>query len=292
MLTIGLPFYNSERTLADAVRSVLMQTYTEWELILSDDGSTDGSLEIARAFEKMDPRVKVISDGCNRGLSFRLNQLAAMTTSTYLARMDADDMMMPEKIEKQMKVLVADPSIDVIDTVAYIINEKEEPVGVRGSFELETWDKQKVLTKGLLFHPTVIAKTSWFLQNRYDERDDFCRSEDLELWCRTYDSTRFARVYEPLFIYREGKVNVKNYNASARATRNILRVYHKGVISTGEYYWQLTKSYFKSRLYSLFAFFDMHNILSSTRNSRLGHTQKQAVCQVIQQVKSYRQPVL
>lgn len=289
MLTIGLPFYNNEKTLADAVKSVLIQTYTNWELILTDDGSTDGSLDIAKEFAKNDIRIKVISDGFNKGLSHRLNQIAELTSSEYLARMDADDMMMPKKIEKQMKALLKDPSIDVIDTVAYIINEKEEPVGMRGAFDIATWDKQKVLTKGLLFHPTVIAKTSWFKQNKYNPADDFLRSEDLELWCRTFDKTVFSRVYEPLFIYREGKVNVKNYTASARATRNILRLYHKNVLNNSTFYAEIIKSYFKSGLYRVFAFFDVHNILSSTRNNRLDYVQKRKVREVIVQIKNYQQ---
>lgn len=287
-VTIGLPFFNNENTLADAIKSVIVQSYTNWELILTDDGSTDKSLQIANEFAKADKRIKVISDGVNKGLSNRLNQISNLTTTDYLARMDADDMMMPEKIEKQMKVLLSDSTIDVIDTVAYIINEKEQPVGMRGAWDISTWDKKKVLTKGLLFHPTVIAKTNWFKKNKYNASDDFYRSEDLELWCRTFENTVFSRVYEPLFIYREGKVNVKNYTASARSTRNILRLYHKGVITRGEFYWEIIKSYVKSGLYRLFAFFDVHNILSATRNNRLDYVQKRKIKEVIMQIKNYQ----
>ena len=101
MLTIGLPFYNNEKTLADAIKSVLVQSYTDWELILTDDGSTDTSLSIANEFAKNDKRIIVISDSINKGLSYRLNQIADMTTTRYLARMDADDMMMPRKLKSR-----------------------------------------------------------------------------------------------------------------------------------------------------------------------------------------------
>ena len=288
LLTIGLPFFNNQHTLADAVKSVLIQTYKNWELILTDDGSTDESLKIANEFAKEYKRIKVISDGINKGLSYRLNQISELATGDYLARMDADDMMMPEKIEKQMKALLKDCTIDVIDTVAYIINEKEEPVGMRGAWDISKWDKKKVLTKGLLFHPTVIAKTNWFKKNKYNINDDFYRAEDLELWCRTFETTLFSRVYEPLFIYREGKVNVKNYTASARSTRNILRLYKHSVITGKGFYCEIIKSYVKSSLYRIFAFFDIHNILSSTRNSKLDYVQKRKIREVIMQIKNYQ----
>jgi glycosyltransferase involved in cell wall biosynthesis len=75
-MTIGIPFYNAEAYLGDAIRSIFAQTYHDWELILVDDGSTDRSLEIARAVR--DPRVRVISDGQNRRLPYRLNQITAV----------------------------------------------------------------------------------------------------------------------------------------------------------------------------------------------------------------------
>src|SRR5438309_10301144 len=89
-VSIGIPFLNARRFLADAVRSVFAQTCDDWELLLVDDGSTDGSLDVVRSID--DPRVRVISDGTNRGLCARLNQIASLARGKYLARMDADDL--------------------------------------------------------------------------------------------------------------------------------------------------------------------------------------------------------
>ena len=88
-ITIGIPFYNAEAYLADAIRSVFAQTYEDWELILIDDGSTDNSLAIARSVD--DPRVRVYSDGKNKKLASRLNELTQLATYEFIARMDADD---------------------------------------------------------------------------------------------------------------------------------------------------------------------------------------------------------
>lgn len=285
MITIGLPFYNNQDTLEDAIKSILNQTYTNWELILANDGSTDGSLQIAKKMAALDPRIKITGDNINRKISYRLNQICDMAQGEYLVRMDSDDMMMPDRIEKQMNVLLEDTTIDVIDTAAYIINEKSEPIGIRGMDDITGWTKKDVLTKGLMFHPTVIAKTAWYKKNRYNEK--YNRSEDLELWCRTFDDTVFSRVYEPLYIYREGRVNISNYLASAQTTRAILRRYYKGIISSAAFFSEMIKSYSKSSAYRLFAFFNIQHILASTRNEKLSAEQKQKVLVAMQQIHSF-----
>ncbi|MBL0356221.1 MAG: glycosyltransferase family 2 protein [Chitinophagaceae bacterium] len=151
LLTIGLPFFNSEGTLANSLKSVMLQSFQNWELILVDDGSNDRSCEIAKEFTRMDGRIKLITDGVNRGISYRLNQVIDMANGDYIARMDADDMMMPDRIEKQLNALLADRSIDIIDTASYIINENEEPIGVRGTWDIGTRDRKKYSQKAFCF---------------------------------------------------------------------------------------------------------------------------------------------
>jgi glycosyltransferase involved in cell wall biosynthesis len=285
MLTIGIPFYNNEKTLPDAVKSVLIQTYTDWELILADDGSEDNSLEIARQFAAQDKRIKLTSDGVNRGLIYRLNQIIDLAQGEYIARMDSDDMMMPGKLAKQMEVLKNDNSIDVIDTAAYIINENNEPTGMRGLTDLSTWDRRRTFKDVLLFHPTVVAKTSWYRKNKYDK--DFVRSEDFELWCRTFNHTVFARVYEPLFLYREGRVNISNYVKSNQSYRKILRNHGKEVLSGTEITAEIIKSHLKSFLYRIFSWFNMQHFLSSKRNLRINIQQQKEVRAIIARIKNF-----
>jgi glycosyltransferase involved in cell wall biosynthesis len=272
--------------LADAIKSVIIQSYTNWELILLDDGSIDQSYKIAQELAAKDSRIKLLSDGENRGLIYRLNQIIEITQGDYIGRMDSDDMMMPDKLEKQMRILIENDTIDIIDTAAYTINEKDEPTGMRGTVDLSSWDNKKVLKKALLFHPTVIAKTNWYKKNRYDQ--DFIRSEDFELWCRTFSSTNFFRIYEPLFLYREGKVNIKNYTASNRTHRKILRKYGPGVLSPVELEWEILRSHLKSTVYRVFAIFNMQYTLSSKRNDKLNLTQVDQVKTAIQRIKSWR----
>src|SRR5699024_7083751 len=105
MITIGIPFFTDESYLDMAIRSIINQTYQDWVLLLVDDGSSDGSLGIAKKYEEKDSRISVISDGENKKLPYRLNQIAQLTKTPYLARMDADDIMHPERIEKQLGIL-------------------------------------------------------------------------------------------------------------------------------------------------------------------------------------------
>jgi glycosyltransferase involved in cell wall biosynthesis len=286
MLTIGLPFYNNEKTLANAIKSVLTQSYINWELILIDDGSTDRSYSIANEFAMLDNRIKLISDGENKGLIYRLNQIIDLANGEYIARMDSDDMMMPNKLQKQMDVLLNDKKIDVLDTAAYTIDENDKPIGMRGMADLSTWNRKRTFKNVLLFHPTVMAKTSWCKKNKYDHK--FVRSEDFELWCRTFNYTVFSRVYEPLFLYREGKVNIRNYTYSNRTHRKMLRLNYDGVLSKKELMYEILRSHLKSTLYRIFAIFNLQQALSSKRNIKLTASQITEVHTAINRIKNWK----
>lgn len=227
-VSIGIPFFNARRTIADAVRSVFAQTYHDWELILVDDGSSDGSVDIVRQID--DPRVRVFSDGVNRGLCARLNQIATLAQGEYLARMDSDDLMHPERIARQSAFLAENRGIDVIDTATYTVDDDLTPLGIRGDEPLDC-RPEAILRNGLLIHPTMMARTEWYRQNAYDAA--FHRAEDRELWCRTCMSTKFSRLCEPLFFYREALAgNLRNYLNTGVTLRKILRQYGPPLIGS------------------------------------------------------------
>ena len=111
-VSILLPFFNAEQTLGPAIRSIIQQSYPHWELILIDDGSTDHSLEKAKRFD--DSRIKIVADGRNLKLPRRLNQGVKISRGRYIARMDADDVTYPDRIETQLQFLERNPQIDVV----------------------------------------------------------------------------------------------------------------------------------------------------------------------------------
>lgn len=256
-VSIAIPFFNAEEYLADAIDSVIWQTYKNWELILLDDGSKDNSLKIAEHYQSKDFRIKVYSDGENKNLSYRLNQIPTLVENDYLLRMDADDIMHPEKIEKQMKVLSEHPEIDVLGTNAYSINEHSKVVGVR----YREIDKDILLDVDSFIHPTIIAKTEWFRKNKYD--DNALRIEDKELWCRTSDTSNFKMIAEPLFFYREvGQNYYKKYFKANEAKKYILKKYNNSK------FWKIffMQNIIKGTVYRFFRLFNREDILVLKRN--------------------------
>ncbi|KQS93122.1 glycosyltransferase family 2 protein [Chryseobacterium sp. Leaf394] len=203
-VTVAIPVYNAEKFLAKAIASVLSQTYQDFELWIVDDGSTDSSMEIAQQFSD-DKRVKIFSDGKNLALSSRLNTVAQNVETKYLARMDSDDIMHPQRIEKQLSTLINHPEIDVLGTNLYSINEDDEVVGKRYSLPNDFLGEYVTF-----IHPTIMGKTAWFKANPYDEKA--LRIEDADLWMRTKDFSVFKTMGEPLFFYRElGNQYYKKY---------------------------------------------------------------------------------
>lgn len=200
-VTIGISFYNAESTLLDAVRCVFAQTHKHWELILIDDGSNDRSLELARSIS--DPRVTVHADGENRKLAGRLNQLVGLAQYDFIARMDADDMMAPNRIETLLKILCADETYDLASCGTYSIKDDGSFNGYRGDAEGH-YTFAGLLNKSQQFlHAGLVARKSWYQRNRYDECLPL--GQDTELWLRAARAQDFRAisVAEPLYMYRE-----------------------------------------------------------------------------------------
>lgn len=230
LVSVGIPFYNNEHTLGEAVRSVLNQSYNSFELLLLDDGSTDGSLDIAFGFS--DERIRVISDGQNLGLPARLNQLTREARGEYIARMDADDIMVATRLSKQVNFLLDSPNIDVVASAAYLMDEHSLPFGV---FELGPLPQTLpgVLRQGGLWaHPTITGKRDWFSANPYNTSATYRKAQDLELWCRTIQNSHFAKIPEPLLFYRVAhNGDPRKYWATGTVERLILRTYGTPVLN-------------------------------------------------------------
>lgn len=201
-VTIGIPFYNAEDTLEDAVKSVFAQTHTAWELILIDDGSTDDSLEIARSIK--DSRVKVYSDGNNKRLAARLNELADLAQYNYIARMDADDLMLRERLETQLKHLLENDGCDLVSAGLISVTDDLTPTGVRcvQNGHIVT-TREVMLGRSGIVHPATLGKTQWFRENQYNSA--FGVGQDTDLWIRS-SARRSLKIHvspSPLLFYRE-----------------------------------------------------------------------------------------
>lgn len=264
LVSIGIPFYNSELYLTDTVQSVVNQSYQNWELILIDDGSNDSSLKIATSFENKDSRIRVISDGTNRGLPSRLNQLSAEAKGQFYARMDADDIMFEKRIETQVNYLLHNPEVHLLATGLVSIDNDNSIIGLRKGGFLNHISTAQTAKGGWCAHPTVMGKSSWFKENFYDI--SLRAAEDFDMWIRTADKSIFVRLEEPLLFYREASTSTsKKYKRSTKYTLKILWKNRKliGLITVLKL--MLTKI-FKFMVYALYSLFGASHKLIDRRS--------------------------
>ncbi|MGI9069862.1 MAG: glycosyltransferase family 2 protein [Bryobacteraceae bacterium] len=262
LVTIGIPFFNGRATLRDAIRSVFAQTIEDWELILADDGSSDGSLDIAQSVR--DPRVRVISDGINRGVEYRHNQIAAAARGKYVAKLDDDDLMHPERLERQIQYLEVNPEADVVGSSVYTVTLDDRLSGIR-VVENSELTHENVLAKGVLIQPTVTGKAEWFQRNRYNP--GFIRAEDHEIWCRTFAHSTFRCMREPLTFYREGSSRtIRKYILSGRSDRRIFAQYGPGIVGWSSTARLMVISHIKTQIYCALRLCRLQEL--ALRNSR------------------------
>lgn len=211
LVSIGMPIFNCEKTLRAAINSVLNQTYSNWELILIDDGSKDRTLSVAKSFN--DSRIKVISDNLNLKLPHRLNQIITISRGKYFARMDGDDVSYPERLQTQVEYLENHPNVDILGTQILIFDGDGNS---RGKSAL-TQSHQEICCRPWagfsLAHPTWMGKLEWFSAHKY--RQEAIRMEDYDLLLRTYKTSRFACLPQILLGYRVASLSLKN-NLTAR----------------------------------------------------------------------------
>ena len=197
-VTIGIPVYNVGQFIGLTLKSVLSQTFTNFELIITDDGSTDNTVEIIRLFK--DPRIRLFADGENRGISYRLNQQIDLAKGKYYVRMDGDDVMFPNRVEKEVYYLEEHPEVDVVGTGAVIIDEDNNIIGQRSS-QVNCTRPEDVINNTPFIHPTVCGKIEYFRNYKYDEMLNGV--EDKDLWCRGLVGSVYACIPEPLLFYRD-----------------------------------------------------------------------------------------
>lgn len=199
LVTIALPLYNAGFTIEAALQSILFQTYKNWELIVIDDGSTDNGPAIVESIS--DPRITLLRDGVNRGISFRLNQALDLAKGSYFARMDADDISFPQRLEEQVKFLQADQSIDLLATGILFFKNDGSVQGVMPVKASHSLICQSPWNGFYMPHPTWLGRLEWFKKYYYNSDAD--KAEDQELLYRSYSMSRFACLPEVLLAYRQ-----------------------------------------------------------------------------------------
>jgi glycosyltransferase involved in cell wall biosynthesis len=201
-ISVILPVYNAERFLKEAIDSILQQTFSDFELLLINDGSTDGSEQIIASYT--DPRIVYIKNEKNEGLIYSLNKAIDLARGRYIARMDADDVSLPQRFEKQLRYLEEHPDVGVVAATVSFINERGEKIGDwpldKNAISARTIRK-KMASECCIAHPTVFLTA--VLLKRYKYNPLQRNIEDYDLWLRMLDDNIvIGKVGEDLLFYR------------------------------------------------------------------------------------------
>lgn len=224
-ISIGMPVRNSAATIARCIASVLAQDFSDWELIVIDDGSTDGTSPIVRRFP--DPRIRLITHTESRGLAKRLNQAVALSLGAYFARMDGDDIMYPERLRLQYDYLQANADVDLVGGGELVFKGDGSPLGVRCSTGAANLNCASPWRGIPLPHPTWMGRARWFQENPYPE--ELVRAQDQGLLLSSYRKSRFADVGEILIGYCEER----------RSPKMLLKVRYHAIRAYWRYRWSL-----------------------------------------------------
>lgn len=202
LVSVIIPCYNTEKYVEQAVRSIMSQTYKNLEIIITDDCSTDGTFSILQKLAAEDSRIKLYKNETNLKIVKTLNNMILQANGKYIARMDADDISLPKRIEKQVLFLEQNSDFSFCGTNAYKIDENEKIVGK--SFLPETFEDNKFFLKfySTFYHPTMMIHSGVYKKNLYDQ--NFLYAEDYELWTRLIfkENLKGANLQDKLFLYR------------------------------------------------------------------------------------------
>ena len=224
LVTVVMPTYQAEKYLKEAIESMMAQTYGHFELLVIDDASKDHTRKMVMEYAKRDKRIKLI-DGPQNGIAAALNYGIELSTGKYVARMDADDIALPERLEKQVSAMEKDPELGVCATQILALRGEElvEAAVCKQQYEEILCD---MMFNNNICHPTVMFRKTVLDQGwRYQEH---ILAEDYDMWTRMLPNVKFRALSDVLLYYRidcEEKLTVTNHKQVREAAARIIRSY-------------------------------------------------------------------
>lgn len=202
-ISVLMGIYNCESTLAESLDSLFAQTYTSFEIILCDDGSSDGTYRLAKDYADRYPdKIKLIRNEKNMGLNHTLNRCLAEASGEYIARMDGDDISLPERFEKEIAFLENHPEYAIVSTEMEYFDEG----GIWGRSSMKERPEPKDFLSGTPFchAPCMVRAEAFRIVGGYSEDARTLRAEDYHLWFRMYEAgLRGVNLSEPLYRMRD-----------------------------------------------------------------------------------------
>ncbi len=210
LVSVIMPAYNCEAYVLEAVSSMLSQSFTDFELLVIDDGSTDSTPKLLESVD--DPRLRLVSNEHNMGLVGTLNRGLGLAVGRYIARMDADDVVVPERLEKQVLYLEEHPDVHVLGSMVNLINEQGTVFGAISGYPTDPDEIHRYLLRECcLIHPSVIFRKDT-VKAAGGYSTDARHAEDYDLWLRLSDDYKIANLPDKLVSYRmhRNQVSIRN----------------------------------------------------------------------------------
>lgn len=202
IISVIMPVYNAERYIAEAVESILAQTFTDFEFLIIDDGSTDGSLEILERYAAQDARIRLRSRP-NTGYVVALNEMLADARGEFIARMDADDISKPERFAIQLRLFEEFPEAVCVGCRTMLIDPDGDALRPFGSYVThEDIDQAHMQGRGgAISHPSMMARAD-AIQQVAGYRPELCPAEDIDLCLRLAELGTLRNCEDILLAYR------------------------------------------------------------------------------------------
>ena len=204
MVSIIMGVFNCEQTLGEAVESIRAQSYTNWELIMCDDGSTDQTYNLAKRLAEQDMRIILLRNKKNYGLNITLNRCLKHSRGEYIARMDGDDICGTDRFIKQVQYMDSHPEIAIVSSWMTLFDENGK-WGVSRNPKYPT--PEAVVSGNPIFHaPSMIRRAALLNVQGYSVDRRMLRVEDVDLWIKLYaKGYRAYNIQEPLYSMRNDK---------------------------------------------------------------------------------------
>lgn len=245
MVTVLMSVYNGEKFLKEAIESILNQTFTDFEFLIINDGSTDNSVEIIELYN--DPRIRLVNNEKNLKLIASLNKGISLARGKYIARMDCDDVSMSERLEKEVEFLESHLDYGLVGTYYTVIDgegKEQYNVSYPSSNELI---KLFLSLNCPLAHGSIMGRIELFKQNLYGSKESYA-VEDYELWTRMAKMTKIHNIPEYLFRYRIYGESFSDSKTQLMYNQT-LELSKKQYISNKKEYKELVKKQILSDLY-------------------------------------------
>jgi glycosyltransferase involved in cell wall biosynthesis len=224
-VSVVMAVYNSEMYLTDSIDSILAQTFTDWEMICIDDGSSDGSLEVLRGYERADERVRVITRE-NTGVTRARNDAIAVARGRYIAVMDSDDVALPERLRRQVEYMESNPECVGLGAAVRVVGPDLKPLyDEPKALDHETIDCQTLAGSGAAIREPVAMFRAQAVREVSGYRDEIFAHQDSDLYLRLAEIGRLANLPDTLLLYRLrlGSINRTQRALQAQYGSKVLR---------------------------------------------------------------------